>query len=170
VAANRDIIAKAGEEPDLQVMGATIAMALWSPKGEVYIAGVGDCRAYFSQGGKIEQLTIEHSLAQALVEAKTITPAEAKNHRFRNVLWKYLGSKEVGDGPDVMLMSLRPSERILLCTKGLYGAIPNEGILTILHEQDDVQKCAEVLCQGAVNANSRSNVSCIVLEQRKEGR
>ena len=48
--------------------------------------------------GGISQLTVDHSLAQALVEANTITAAEAKDHRFKNVLWKYLGSKEVGEG------------------------------------------------------------------------
>ena len=43
------------------------------------------------------ELTIDHSIAQALVEAKTISAAEARVHRYRNVLWKYLGSPEVGE-------------------------------------------------------------------------
>jgi serine/threonine protein phosphatase PrpC len=72
----------------------------------MYIAGVGDTRGYVVRNDTIEQLTVDHSLALALVEAKTITPDEARTHRFRNVLWKYLGSKEVGDGPEVKVVPL----------------------------------------------------------------
>jgi len=96
VAANEEIIAMGKLDKDMTNMGTTVVMLVWRKGGEVFVAGVGDSRTYLIRGGKIEQLTTDHSLAQALVEAKTITPAEAKEHRFKNVLWKYLGSKEVG--------------------------------------------------------------------------
>jgi protein phosphatase len=128
------------------------------------ITGVCDSRAYLVQGDRIEQLTVDHSLAQTLVEAKTITAEEARTHRFRNVLWKYLGSKEVGAGPEVKSVPLRPRDRVLLCTKGLHGAVPDDRILGCLRQHADVQECADALCQLALDSGSRGNVSCIVIE------
>src|SRR6267154_2337018 len=54
---------------------------------------------------------LRKNLACALVENKTISPEEAKEHRFKNVLWKYLGSKEIGDGPDVRVVPLEKGDR-----------------------------------------------------------
>jgi protein phosphatase len=164
VAANEDVMAMAGKNPDLRNMGTTLVLGLWRQGNGMYIAGVGDSRAYLIRGNKIEQLTVDHSLAQALVEAKTITAEEARTHRFRNVLWKYLGSKEVGQGPEIKFVPLQNRDRILLCTKGLHGAVPDERILRCMRRFPEVQKCADALCQLALDAGSRSNVSCIVIE------
>jgi protein phosphatase len=96
VQANEEIMAMGALDKDMKNMGTTVVMAVWRKGSDLYVAGVGDSRCYMIRSGKIEQLTTDHSLAQALVEAKTISAAEAKDHRFKNVLWKYLGSKEVG--------------------------------------------------------------------------
>ena len=109
VQANEEIMAMGALDKDMKNMGTTVVMAIWRKGPEMYIAGVGDSRAYLVRNKKIQQLTVDHSLAQALVEAKTISAAEAKDHRFRNVLWKYLGSKEVGEGPEVTSSRSRPA-------------------------------------------------------------
>src|SRR5262249_3976304 len=106
-AANEDVMAMAGKNPDLRNMGTTPVLGLWGQGNGMYMAGVVDSRAYLIRGNKIEQLTVDHSLAQALVEAKTITAEEARTHRFRNVLWKYLGSKDVGEGPEIKFVPLQ---------------------------------------------------------------
>ena len=100
VQANEEIMAMGALDKEMKNMGTTVVMAIWRKGSDMYIAGVGDSRCYLVRDGAISQLTTDHSLAQALVEAKTISAAEAKEHRFKNVLWKYLGSKEVGDGPE----------------------------------------------------------------------
>src|SRR5262249_40272565 len=92
VQANDEIITMGSLDRDLKNMGTTIVLALWPRGRELYISNLAVSRAYMVGGGKIEQLTIDPSLAWALVENKTITADEAKEHRFRNVLWKYLGS------------------------------------------------------------------------------
>ena len=130
----------------------------------MYIAGVGDSRAYLIRRDKIEQLTVDHSLAQALVEAKTLTPEAARRHRFRNVLWKYLGSKEVGERPEVKSVRMRTGDRILLSTDGLHRVVPDDRILRCMGQHADVQKCADALCRLALESGSRGNVSCIVIE------
>src|SRR5262249_47747434 len=149
---------------DLRNMGTTVVMAVWRKGPEIYITGVGDSRAYLIRKNQIEQLTVDHSLAQALVEAKTISPSEAKDHRFKNVLWKYLGTKEVGDGPEVKSVPIQVGDRFLLCTDGLTGPVEDDRLLSSVRENPDVQKCADALGQLALDSGSRDNVSCIVLE------
>src|SRR5262249_6295599 len=149
---------------DLRNMGTTVVLAAWRKGGEMFVAGVGDSRAYMIRGGAIEQLTVDHSLAQALVEAKTISAEEAREHRFRNVRWKYLGTKEVGEGPEVKAIPVQPGDKFFLCTDGVTGAVPDDKILECVVENPDVQKCADAMGQLALDLGSRDNVSCIVIE------
>ncbi|MBI3823666.1 MAG: serine/threonine-protein phosphatase [Planctomycetes bacterium] len=164
VQTNDEIITMGSLDRDLKNMGTTIVLALWRKGRELYISNLGDSRAYLIRGGTIEQLTIDHSLAWALVENKTITPEEAKEHRFRNVLWKYLGSKEIGEGPDVKPIPIEKGDRFLLCTDGLTGPVPDEKIRKFIDEHPNVQECADGLGKLALDDGSRDNVSCIVIE------
>jgi protein phosphatase len=164
VKANEEIITMGQLDRDLKNMGTTIVLAVWRKGEELFIAGVGDSRAYLVRDGRIEQLTVDHSLAQALVENKTISAAEAREHRFRNVLWKYLGTREVGEGPDVKPVPIRPGDRFLLCSDGLSGVVSDDQLLQFISEQPDVQQCADGLGQLALDCGSRDNVSCIVIE------
>jgi PPM family protein phosphatase len=164
VQANEEIIAMGALDRDLRNMGTTIVMAVWRKGADLFLASVGDSRAYAVHNGQIKQLTVDHSLAQALVEAKTISAEEAREHRFRNVLWKYLGSKEVGDGPEVKVLPLQPGDRFLLCTDGLSGVVPDDRLLQCIEENSDVQRCADALGQLALDSGSRDNVSCIVID------
>lgn len=164
VQANEEIMAMGALDKDMKNMGTTVVMAIWRKGNEVFIAGVGDSRCYLIRNKKIQQLTVDHSLAQALVEARTITAAEAKDHRFRNVLWKYLGSKEVGEGPEVSVVSIQAGDRFLLCTDGLYGVVPDDQLAAEVSSAEDMQQCADNLGQIALAQGSRDNVSCIVFE------
>ncbi len=164
VKANEEIITMGQLDRDLKNMGTTIVLAVWRKGPELFIAGVGDSRAYLLRGGTIKQLTVDHSLAQALVENKTISAAEAREHRFRNVLWKYLGTREVGEGPEVDVISLKAGDRFLLCSDGLSGVVSDAQLQQFVAEQPDVQKCADGLGQLALDNGSRDNVSCIVIE------
>jgi protein phosphatase len=164
VQANEEIMAMGALDRDLRNMGTTIVIAVWRKGNELYLAGVGDSRGYRVRGNEIEQLTIDHSLAQALVENKTISAAEAREHRFRNVLWKYLGTKEVGEGPEVKILPLQAGDKFLLCTDGLSGPVPDTMLLEFIQGHPDVQECADGLGQLALDQGSRDNVSCIVIE------
>jgi protein phosphatase len=164
VQANEEIMAMGALDKDMKNMGTTVVMAIWRRGPEMYIAGVGDSRCYLIRNKKAQQLTVDHSLAQALVEARTITAAEAKDHRFRNVLWKYLGSKEVGEGPEVSVVQLQAGDRFLLCTDGLSGVVLDDQLATEISNATDMQQLAEQLGQLALDQGSRDNVSCIVIE------
>lgn len=164
VTANEEIRSMGALDKDMRNMGTTVVLTVWRRGGEMFVAGVGDSRCYLVRGKKIQQLTVDHSLAQALVEANTITAAEAKDHKFRNVLWKYLGSPEVGEGPDVAVVQLAAGDRFLLCTDGLTGPCTDEMLLQFIEAQQDMQACAEGLGQFALDNNSRDNVSCIMVD------
>jgi len=164
VQANEEIMAMGALDKDMKNMGTTVVMAIWRKTGEVFIAGVGDSRAYLIRNKKAQQLTVDHSLAQALVEARTITPAEAKDHRFRNVLWKYLGSKEVGEGPEVTVVQVQAGDRFLLCSDGLTGVVPDEQLASEISSATDMQVLAERLGALALEQGSRDNVSCVVFD------
>ncbi len=164
--ANEEILTIAALDRDLKNMGTTIVLALWRRGQEMYLANLGDSRAYLIRDGQIEQLTVDHSLAQALVENKTISPDEAKGHRFRNYLWKYLGCKEkdMGEGPDVKVLPVQAGDRFLLCSDGMTGPVPDEQLLEFILTHPDVQQCADGLGQLALDMGSRDNVSCIVID------
>jgi protein phosphatase len=164
VQANEEIMGLGSLNRDLKNMGTTVVLALWRKAGELFIAGVGDSRAYVIRGKKISQLTTDHSLAEALVQAGTISRADAREHKFKNVLWKYLGTREVGDGPDVVAEQIQAGDRFLLCSDGLSGASSDEQILEFALTQPDPQQCADGLGKLALDCGSRDNVSCIVID------
>jgi protein phosphatase len=165
VQANEEIMAMAALDRELKNMGTTIVVSVWR-KGSnlMYVAGMGDSRVYQVRGKKIDQLTVDHSIAQALFEAKTITAAEARVHRYRNVLWKYLGTAEVGEGPEVKMVQIQAGDRFLLCTDGLCGVVPDEQLHDFIKNKTDMQECADGLGQLALDSGSRDNISCIVIE------
>jgi len=164
VQANEEIITMGSLDRDLKNMGTTIVMVVWRKGSELFVSNLGDSRCYLCRDGTIEQLTVDHSLAQALVENKTISPAEAKEHRFRNVLWKYLGSKEVGEGPEVKVVPVQPGDVLVLCSDGLSGPLNDQQILEYVQGQPDAQACADGLGQLALDNGSRDNVSCIIVQ------
>jgi protein phosphatase len=165
VQANEEIMAMAALDRELKNMGTTIVVTVWRKGSSIlYVTGMGDSRVYKASKGKIEQLTVDHSIAQALVEAKTISPAEARTHKYRNVLWKYLGSQEVGEGPEVKVASIQAGDRFLMCTDGLSGVVSDEQLAAFLRDTADVQQCADGLGQLALDQGSRDNISCIVID------
>jgi len=164
--ANEEILTIAALDRELRNMGTTVVLALWRRGHEMHLSNLGDSRAYLIRDGQINQLTVDHSLAQALVENKTISPEEAKGHRFRNYLWKYLGCKEkdMGEGPDIVALPIRAGDRFLLCSDGMTGPVPDEQLLEFMQRHPDAQQCADGLGQLALDMGSRDNVSCIVID------
>jgi protein phosphatase len=165
VQANREILGAAAQNRNLRNMGTTIVATVWQlGAGSLFVTGLGDSRIYLLRGKKIEQLTVDHSIAQALVEAKTISAAEARVHPYKHHLWKHLGSNEVGDGPEVKAVPIQNGDRFLLCSDGLSNVVPDEQLHSFSKTHPEVQACAEGLGQLALNQGSRDNVSCIVIE------
>ena len=162
VAANNAIIARGDADPAVQNMGTTLVMAVLRDSN-MYVAHVGDSRAYLLRDGKLTSLTRDHNLAMALYEANTISKEELQTHRFRHVLWKYLGSKEVGDGPEMAEVKVCSGDRFLLATDGLTGVVTDETLQDRIASYDDPQQCAQDLVKLALDDGSKDNVTCVAL-------
>ena len=98
------------------------------------------------------------------MQAGTISRDEAREHKFKNVLWKYLGSREVGEGPDVLVETIQAGDRFLMCTDGLSGVCTDQQLLDFSQANADTQACADGFGQFALDNGSRDNVSTIVID------
>ena len=87
----------------------------------------------------------------------------AKDHRFRSVLWKYLGGKEVGGGRKYPSSSSTDGPFPALHGRPT-GVVPDDQLATEISNATDMQQCAERLGQLALDQGSRDNVSCVVVE------
>jgi protein phosphatase len=160
--ANSEIMALGELDPDYHNMGTTITFLL-KAANQLYVGGVGDSRTYLLRDGKLQQLTEDHSLTQALVRAGTITPEEAANHRYRNVLWRYLGTKEGGAKVEPRTLEPLAGDRFMLCSDGVCDGTSDERIADLLKSQDDPQQAAESIVRMAEEGGSRDNITCVVV-------
>jgi protein phosphatase len=160
---NQEILGSSGAVTAFSNMGTTVVLA-YIRNDRVFIAGIGDSRAYRFRDGQLEQLTKDHSLADALLDAGTITAEELSNHKFKNVLYLYLGSKDARGGPeDVRTLDVRPHDRFLLASDGLTGVVPDDQIADFLGTVDDPQRAAKILKDLALSNDSKDNVTCLVI-------
>ena len=161
--ANQEILTQSLLNTEFANMGTTVVLAHFQG-GRAYISGIGDSRAYRLRGDRFEQLTRDHSLANALGEAGTIRPEEVENHKFKHVLYLYLGSKDARDGPeDIRVVDVQPGDQFLLATDGLMGVVRDEELRDILRANDDPQRAAQVLVDRALDLRSKDNITALVI-------
>lgn len=160
--ANVEIMALGELDARMKNMGTTITF-LVQANGSLFIGGVGDSRVYRLRSGKYEQLTTDHSLVQALIEAGTLTPEEAANHRYKNVLYRYLGAKEGGTGTTPKRIDPKPGDRYVLCTDGVTGGCSDEFMASILADGNDPQAIAADIVKAAEDGGSKDNITALVI-------
>jgi protein phosphatase len=160
--ANVEIMALSEVDPNYHNMGTTIAVAV--KVGEkFYVAGVGDSRVYLVRNGKIQRLTKDHSLTDALLEAGTITPEEATRHRYRNVLYRYLGTKEGSAGAKAQPVDLQSGDRFIMCSDGATDGLSDKDLEGLVTSESDPQKAAAKIVDAAQRAGSRDNITCLAI-------
>lgn len=162
IQANYEIMALGELDPKLKNMGTTITFVV-AVAGTLFIGGVGDSRVYLLRGGKLQQMTTDHSLTQALMDAGTLTPEEAVHHRYKNVLYRYLGCKEGGTGTSPKQIKPQAGDRLLICTDGVTGGADDPTLLKLLIEGTDPQKTAEAIIQAATDGGSKDNITGVVV-------
>ena len=160
---NQEILGSSGAVTEFSNMGTTVVLAQFR-FDRVYVAGIGDSRAYRLRDGRLEQLTKDHSLADALLDAGTITADELATHKFKNVLYLYLGSKDARGGPEeVRVLDVRPGDRLLMASDGLTGVVADKDLTHILGSVDDPQRAALMLKDLALANDSKDNVTCLII-------
>jgi protein phosphatase len=161
--ANQEILGSSGAVTEFSNMGTTVVLALFR-NDTVYVAGIGDSRCYRLRAGRLERLTKDHSLADALLEAGTITHEELPNHKFKNVLYLYLGSKDARGGPEeVRVLDVLPGDCFLLASDGLTGVVGDDELVRILTGYDDPQRAARALTEQALTNDSKDNITSLVI-------
>lgn len=160
--ANNEIMALGGLDARYHNMGTTVTFAV-NASGTLFVGGVGDSRTYLLRDGKLEQLTKDHSLTQALVDAGTISADEAKTHRYKNVLYKYLGTKEGSGGAEPKPVTPVSGDRFMLCSDGVTDGANAGVIQDLLLANSDPQLAAAKIVEAAQQGGSRDNITCVVV-------
>jgi protein phosphatase len=160
--------AEARADPSLFGMGTTLTLA-YSLGNELFLAHVGDSRAYFCHEGKLHQLTRDHTYAQVLADTGVIRPEETATHRLRHVLTRALGATGDPVKADVHRARLSDGDQILLCTDGLTEMVEEEAIAAILQRAGAAQQVCQALVEAALDRGGRDNVTVVLARYRFEG-
>ena len=129
------------------------------------VLNIGDSRTYRFFGGALEQVSIDHSAVQDLVDGGSITSAEAERHPQRHVITRAVGAGSVGV-PDYWLFPVRHDERILVCSDGLPKEVPDDVIASVLSTELTPSSAAERLVREALSRGGRDNVTVVVVDAR----
>jgi protein phosphatase len=162
VECNEKILAKGAADSTAQNLGTTAVVVLIRDK-HLALAHIGDSQCQLLRNQSLKVLTEDHNLAEALKKAGTITAEEVPNHRYRNVLYRFLGMKENGVEPDFQFYELQPGDRWLLASDGVTGVLTTEEITREMLNRNDPQSCAVELVRLAIENGSKDNATCVVL-------
>jgi protein phosphatase len=144
-------------------MGTTCVACIVVGLTKAVIGHVGDSRAYLLRGGRLLALTRDHTIVEELVDRGLLAAEEAERHPYKNVLSRNLGSKP-DTKVDLVEIELKPGDRLMLCSDGLYGYASAEAIQYLLGSGDEPQHVARDLIDLALRGGGGDNVTAIVLE------
>ncbi len=144
-------------------MGTTVVACLVVDAKHAVVGHVGDSRAYLLRQGRLQALTRDHTIVEELVDRGLLTAEEAERHPYKNVLSRNLGARPE-TRVDLLELELKPGDRLLLCSDGLYGYASMEAIQYILGSGDAPDHVARDLIELALRGGGGDNVSTIVIE------
>ena len=148
--------------------GSTVSgVGMAEQGGRAYwlVFNVGDSRTYRLAHGTLEQVTVDHTRVQELVDAGCLKPDEAKRHKQRNVITRAVGAGGLtAPSADLWLIEAAAGERILVCSDGLTGELTEQLITATLIANPDPADAARELVQQAVDAGGRDNVTAVVVD------
>jgi len=149
-------------------MATTIVAALFAPRTkQIHIAHVGDSRCYRLRHGRLELLTLDHTIANEILERRPETPDDVLERLPRNSVTSALGMDMEFRVP-VRSLDLVAGDRFLLCTDGLTTAISTTIIWNALREPEPAGAIASELLSHAIAARSHDNISLLVVDCREQ--
>ena len=165
--ANRAVFDRSQHDRKVSGMGTTLTAAQIDGN-RVHLVHVGDSRAYLLHGGQLMQITEDLTLVHRMVLEGEISEEEAETHPHRSVLTRALGvdqNIQVDEGD----LEVAPGDRLLLCTDGLTGMVPEGQIRKILLETPDPQEAVDNLVKGANRAGGIDNITAVILDFADDG-
>jgi protein phosphatase len=126
----QSIYQAAQSDPALAGMGTTVTAALVSDRS-TFIAHVGDSRCYLARKGAIYQISEDHSLVNEQLKAGAITPDEARNSRFKNIITRSVGF-EADVTVDMIGLEVESGDRLVICCDGLSNLVDDPEILEVV--------------------------------------
>ncbi|MDW4573203.1 protein phosphatase 2C domain-containing protein [Microbacterium sp. M3] len=124
---------------------------------------IGDSRVYLVRDGAIVQITTDHSVVQELVAAGRLSPEEAENHPYGNVITRAVGPSE-GVTPDYVRLDVLEGDRFVICSDGLTKELTDYGIRHFLDENADPADAVTAMLDAALENGGRDNITIIVLD------
>lgn len=157
--ANDKILQIAKSDNKISDLGTTCVVAFLK-NNDLYVANVGDSRAYLISEDKIKQITNDHSVVNELLMQGKITSDEAKIANNKNIITRALGS--LNSTPDFYEMNIKNNDKILICTDGLTNCLSNEEIYNIL-TKNSPEKAIEVLITNANQNGGTDNITAALI-------
>ncbi len=159
--ANQDILNHVDKHPETSGMGTTSVCALLE-NNKVYLANIGDSRAYVISDDGIRRITKDHSYVQELIDNGEITDEESRTHPKKNVITKAIGAATVAE-PDMFSFTLDLDESLLLCCDGVIAHLTDNDIHEIISDSDDPHKACQKIIDVANERGGTDNISLIIL-------
>lgn len=124
---------------------------------------IGDSRTYRLADGELEQISVDHSVVQELIESGELSIEDALSDRRRNIITRAIGASSTGDA-DYWMFPAESGDRILVCSDGLTSEVTEARIREVLATEADPQRAAEILTADAVGAGGRDNITVIIVD------
>jgi PPM family protein phosphatase len=160
-AANEAIFSRAQRNHRLNGMGTTLVVMATQDQ-HVWILNIGDSRCYLMHKGKLQQLTLDHSLVEEQVRLGRMTPREALHSPLKNVITRALGTQSQVT-PDIFELEAEPGDLFLLCSDGLTRELPDNTIETLLNGEMPLEALAAQLVEAAKKAGGHDNITCMLV-------
>ena len=159
--ANRAIFNAAHANPQYAGMGTTLVVACFRDN-RMLVGHVGDSRCYRLRGGRLQQITRDHSLLQEQIDAGLITPEQAAFSVNKNLVTRAVGVED-----RVQLEAhpheVEPGDLFLICSDGLSDMIDDGSIAQLLLANPALEPCARALVAAANDAGGKDNISVILV-------
>lgn len=146
---------------ELAGMGTTIVGAMIE-NGTAYIVNIGDSRLYRLHE-KLEQITVDHSLVEEMVQSGEIQKEEMRTHPNKNIITRALGTDD-SVRPDCFEVKVEEGDVLLLCSDGLTNMVDDQEIEEIVKKhKEDMKLAGENLVRQANEAGGKDNISVILV-------
>ena len=162
---NMAVFRDAEKEETLYGMGTTMVAATVIGR-EVYIANIGDSRAYLIRDG-IHQITEDHSLVEEMIRSGDLERKDAKSHPNKNVITRAIGTSAIVQA-DFCELEVKEEDVLLLCTDGLTNMLDDEEILSIIKEKTNLEAAGNELVRAANANGGKDNIGIVLIQIKIE--